>query len=418
MKKLFILIPLLILLTFSCSQKEQPIPETIETAVEKDSLNIYGFFSDSLNEVHGRIRKHETLSDILVPYNISYPQLDTAIKKSKDLINLRKINYNKDYIIYTEKDSLETARYFIYLPDLVNYLIVEFADSVIVTGGKREIKTKERIVSGTIEYSLYQTMVDNDVDINLAIRLSELYAWQIDFWSVRKGDSFTVLFEEKFVDTLYTGIGKIKGAVFNHRDTPYYAFLFDQGEGDDYFDENGQSLRKAFLKAPLKFSRISSHYSGSRFHPILKYYRPHRGIDFAAPKGTPVHSVGDGVVVERRRKGGAGNWVKIKHNGTYSSGYMHLWKYAKGLNVGDKVKQGDLIGYVGSTGLSTGPHLDFRFYINGQPVNYLKQEFPASHPVEDDYKDQYFALKDSLMTLILPEKIIAASTKADSVGSE
>jgi murein DD-endopeptidase MepM/ murein hydrolase activator NlpD len=224
----------------------------------------------------------------------------------------------------------------------------------------------------------------------LAIELSEIFAWSIDFFGIQQGDRYKVIYQESFVDSQSIGITRIMGAWFYHNETDFWAIPFVQGGERSFFDEKGNSLRKAFLKAPLRYSRISSGFSHSRLHPILKIRRPHHGVDYAAPAGTPVLTVGDGVVtaVGYQRNGG-GNYVKIKHNSVYSTTYMHLSRFGKGIRQGVYVKQGDIIGYVGSTGLSSGPHLDFRFYRNGSAVNPLRVEAPPVEPVEEENTAAY-----------------------------
>jgi murein DD-endopeptidase MepM/ murein hydrolase activator NlpD len=236
---------------------------------------------------------------------------------------------------------------------------------VYATRGVKEITTIVDSVSGTIKSSLWNALVEQDADPNLANDLSEIYAWTIDFFGLQKNDAYTAIYERKYVGDIYLGLGKVHAAKFRHGGKDQYAFYFEQNGKGDYFDEEGNSLQRTFLKAPLRFTRISSRFSNSRMHPVLKIRRPHHGVDYAAPTGTPVHTVGDGVVVKKGyQKNGGGNYIKIKHNGTYSTTYMHLKGFAKGIKVGKHVNQGDLIGYVGSTGLATGPHLDFRFYRN------------------------------------------------------
>ncbi len=232
-----------------------------------------------------------------------------------------------------------------------------------------------------------------DLDDNLAFRLSEIFGWQIDFYAIQDGDYFSVVFEEEYVNGEFSSTGKILSAYFSHNKKDFYGFAFNVEDGTEYYDLDGNSLRRAFLKAPLKFSRISSKFTQSRFHPVLKIYRPHTGIDYAAGIGTPVQAVGDGVILSAEYNRGAGNYVRIKHNGTYASGYMHLSRYGTGIRKGARVRQGDVIGYVGSTGLSTGPHLDFRFWINNQPANYLTLEFPSSNPIDKKYKADFDKLK-------------------------
>jgi murein DD-endopeptidase MepM/ murein hydrolase activator NlpD len=243
-------------------------------------------------------------------------------------------------------------------------------------------------------------MVDNHNDPNLANDLSEIYAWTIDFFGIQKGDSYKVIYESQFVDGKRIGIGKILAATFKHYGTDYNAFYFVQDFKGDYFDEKANSLRRAFLKAPLKFKRISSGFSYSRMHPVLKYRRPHLGVDYAADVGTPVLTIGDGTVISADWSGGGGRTVKIKHNGTYSTTYMHLSKFGEGIRGGARVRQGQVIGFVGSTGLSTGPHLDFRVYKNGQPIDPLKMESPPAEPVKTQNLQNYILEKDKWMRLL------------------
>jgi murein DD-endopeptidase MepM/ murein hydrolase activator NlpD len=243
--------------------------------------------------------------------------------------------------------------------------------------------------------------VEKNADPNLANKMSEIYAWTIDFFGLQKGDSYKVIYDRYFVEDQYIGLGKVQAAKFNHGGSNLYAFYFEQNGSGDYFDEEGNSLQRTFLKAPLRYSRISSHFSNSRMHPVLKIRRPHHGIDYAAPSGTPVHTVGDGVIVKKGyQKRGGGNYVKVKHNGTYSTTYMHLKGFAKGIKVGKHVKQGDLPGYVGQTGLATGPHLDFRFYRNGKAVNPLKVESPPSKPIDTAYRTAFDSVVNHYIYLL------------------
>jgi murein DD-endopeptidase MepM/ murein hydrolase activator NlpD len=266
-----------------------------------------------------------------------------------------------------------------------------------ITRQSKDVIIKERTISGTIDNSLYQTLMDENASPLLAVELADVFAWQIDFYTIQKGDKFFAVYNEKYVGDDFVGIGKILTAEFIHQRNSYKAFLFNQDGKDEYFDEEGKSLQKEFLKAPLKYRRISSRFSRRRLHPIFRVYRPHLGIDYAAATGTPVQAVGDGIVILRQRKGGAGRFVKIRHNSVYTSGYMHLSRYGKGIRVGKKVKQGQVIGYVGSSGHSTGPHLDFRFYKNGRAVNYMTQKFPSSKSVSKENLSEFYKVRDSLM---------------------
>ncbi len=371
-------------------------PNLGSVEIPKPKINEYGLQVDSLTEVKGVVDRNETISDILNPHNVPLQKIYQIADASKDIYDFTKINFGKSYTLYSKIDSVESLKYFVYEIDPINYVVCDLTDSINIYKESREVATQIREVSGVIRNSLYMTLKEQRVSDLLALKLADVYAWQIDFYGIQEGDFFKVIFEENLVDTQFIGVGKINTALFNHRGKDFYAFRFKQNGKDEYFDEEGNGLRKAFLKAPLKFSRISSGYTNRRFHPILKYYRPHRGIDYAAPTGTPIQSVGDGTVTDVRWTKQGGRFVKIKHNSTYSSGYMHLSKYAKGIKPGVRVSQGDVIGYVGSSGLSTGPHLDFRFWKNGQLVNYLRQEFPSSYPVSEDSKAQFISFRDSI----------------------
>ncbi|MCF8242376.1 MAG: peptidoglycan DD-metalloendopeptidase family protein [Melioribacteraceae bacterium] len=392
------LIVLSYLIFTGCSDNQQTIDEN--ASVESDSLTIelneFGLNIDSLTEHRLIVKRNQTLADLLLPFNVPYGRIVAIADSIKPVFDVRKIKVNDRYFIYTKDDSTKSIAYMIYQSDPVNYFYLNLDDTIAVSAQHKNIITRSRQLAGVINGSLWQTMSELEVSPVLALKLAELYAWQIDFYGIQAGDAFKVIFEENFIDTTFVGINKIIAAEFIHRGKNFYGFIFEQDGVYDYFDEEGNSLQKQFLKAPLKFNRISSRFSNNRFHPILKRYRAHHGIDYAAPTGTPVQAVGEGIVIEARYKGGNGNFVKIKHNSTYQSGYLHLSKYGKGVRAGSRVQQGQVIGYVGSTGLSTGPHLDFRFYKHGTAVNYLAIEFPPSHPVDEANKEEYFEIIDIL----------------------
>ncbi|MFH1197840.1 MAG: peptidoglycan DD-metalloendopeptidase family protein [bacterium] len=367
---------------YGCGEDEAKTPK-------KSQPNEYGLIVDSLTEYTETVKPNETLADLLLPYNVPYKIIHRIGTDSSFNFDVRKIRVGNNYSVYCKGDTLETAKYFVYESDQINYTVIDLSDSIKVYTGKKEVTIIGKAFAGVINNSLYGTIESQDVSPMLAMKLSEVFAWQIDFYTVQKGDYFKVIYEEEYVGDKFIRIGKVYAAVFNHIGKNYYGFYFEQGDERDFFDENGNSLRKAFLKAPLKFTRITSRFTNARFHPILRRYRPHLGIDYAAPRGTPVQAVGDGTVVEASYKGGNGNYVKIRHNSTYQSGYMHLSKYGPGIRVGAHVRQGQIIGFVGSTGLSTGPHLDFRFWNNNQLVNYLTVEFPPSHPINKEYRENY-----------------------------
>jgi murein DD-endopeptidase MepM/ murein hydrolase activator NlpD len=281
----------------------------------------------------------------------------------------------------------------------VDYVVCQFADTLRVYKDKKPMITQIKIASGVINSSLWNAMEEQALSPNLAMDLNDIYQWTIDFFGIKKGDKFKVVYEENFVHGKSVGIGRIFAAQFTHANEDFFAFRFTQNNEDSYFDEKGKSMKTAFLKAPLKFSRISSMFSKSRFHPVLKIFRPHFGVDYAAQTGTPVVSIGNGTVIAKGfQPAGGGNYLKIKHNNTYTTSYMHLNNFASGIAVGTSVKQGQLIGYVGSTGLASGPHLDFRVFMNGKPIDPLSMKAPRIDPIAPNLMKAYSLHRDSLMT--------------------
>ena len=386
----------------SCSNNENRKVEeevTLKVITEPPAPKlIYGFPADSFIVETGTVKNNQYLSQILNERGVGMGDIDRIARKSKPVFDVRKIQSGKNYTFLLSKDSIPQARYFIYENSAVEYFVYELFDSLKIYRSEKEVQTKLRTAHGIVKSSLWNTMKDNNLDPMLALELSDIYAWTIDFFGIQKGDRFRVIYDERFVDTVSIGIGEIYAAQFDHGGEPNYAFLFDQDERFDFFDEKGTSLRKAFLKAPLKFSRISSRFSHSRLHPVLRIRRPHHGIDYAAAKGTPVMSIGDGTVIAKAyQRGGGGNYIKVKHNSVYTTTYMHLSGFGKGIAVGSRVKQGQIIGFVGSTGLATGPHLDFRVHKNGSPVDPLKVKAPPVEPVKEENITRYTILKDSML---------------------
>lgn len=391
-----IFIAVIFSLIISCS-KEQ---EIYEEEVIVPQSNVYGLFVDSLEQFEGVVKKNETLTDILLPHSVSYQQISEISKIARDTWNVRKIQKGRKYIIFSSIDSIKSVKYFIYESDPINFVVVDLSDSINITKGQKDIVVKERRVAGEIKSSLYLALKEQKVSDLLALKLAEVYAWQIDFYKIYKGDKFKVLYEEEYVNDEFIGVGKIISANFQQRGYDYYAFYFEQNGKKEFFDEEGKSLQKTFLKSPLKFSRITSGYSKKRYHPVLHRFKSHLGTDYAAPTGTRIYAVGDGIVTEARYKRNNGNYVKIRHNGTYTTQYLHMSKIAKGIRPGVKVKQKQVIGYVGSTGLATGPHVCFRFWKNGAQINHRRQKFPSSHPVSDDNMKKYIIYMDSLKTIV------------------
>jgi murein DD-endopeptidase MepM/ murein hydrolase activator NlpD len=296
--------------------------------------NIFGFVDDSLNHFSLAVKRNETLSDILEPYHLLNANVSEIAKQSKSMFDVRKIRAGKKYHLYTNDDSLNTIKYLVYEKDKINFIVYDLCDSINIYNGEKEVKIIKETKTAIIKSSLYDALLENDASIELAIELSKIFAWQIDFYHLQKGDNFKVIYEEEFVDSQMVGIGKVLGAYFNNYGKEYFAIPFVQDSVYQYFDEDGNSLRKEFLKSPMEFARISSRYSSRRLHPILKVYRPHTGVDYAAPTGTPIRTVGDGKVIAAAYTSSNGNYIKIKHNSVYTTAYLHMSRFGKGIKKG------------------------------------------------------------------------------------
>ncbi len=369
-----------------------------ETAPEVIIRYQYGLPVDSFDVVQGRVGRNQPLSVLLNDYGISNQTIHDIVIQCEGVFDVRKFRSGNPYSAFLSQDSLRNLDYLVYEHSPLDYIVFGFRDSLSVWGASKLVDTLYTTFAGRIQTSLWNAMTDRNANPMLAIELSEIYAWTIDFFGLQKGDSIRVIYDELFVDSTSIGIGKIHGAYFRHMDHDFYAIPFVQDSTEDYYDKEGESLRKAFLKAPLRYSRISSFFSNSRLHPILKIRRPHHGVDYAAPIGTAVVAIGDGIVTQKAYQGGAGNMVKIRHNSVYSTAYMHLSRYGKGISTGAYVKQGDIIGYVGSSGMSTGPHLDFRFYKNGAAIDPLKVKAPPVDPVREENMEKYERVRNRVMS--------------------
>lgn len=369
-----------------CGKAGKPAAESV-----REVRYEFGIAVDSFRVDTGVIRSGETLGGVFQRMGATRQQIAGISQLKRNEFDVRSIRPEKTYYTFSQPDSTGTERlcYFVYVPALGQAVVLHLTDSLHVEHLQKPTFHRARSAKAVIESSLWNAMISNQLPVELALELSEIYAWTIDFFGLQKGDSIRVYYDELYIDTTRIGIGRIYAANFYHGKRWQEAFWFEQGNTHNYFDADGQSLRKAFLKAPLNYKRISSKFTYARKHPIYKIVRPHTGVDYAAPAGTPVVSIGDGVVTMRQYKGGGGNTVKIKHNSTYSTAYLHLSKYAKGLQVGQRVQQGQVIGYVGSTGSSTGPHLDFRVWKNGTPIDPLKMVSPPAEPIPAQYRDTF-----------------------------
>ncbi len=386
----------------SCNSKKTGEAGTDPTVEEETVPEViiryqYGLPVDSFEVVQGKVGKNQPLSLLLSGYGVNNKTIHDIVQKCDGVFDVRKFRSGNSYSAFLSADTLKELDYLVYEHSPLDYIVFGLRDSVSVWGASKLVDTIHTNFAGSIQTSLWNAMSAKDANTLLAIELSEIYAWSIDFFGLQKGDSIRVIYDELFVDSTSIGIGKVHGAYFRHMDHDIYAIPFVQDSTEDYYDQEGKSLRKAFLKAPLRYSRISSFFSNSRLHPILKIRRPHHGVDYAAPVGTPVVAIGDGVVIQKAFQGGAGNMVKIRHNSVYTTAYLHLSKYGKGITNGAYVKQGDVIGYVGSSGMSTGPHLDFRFYKNGTPIDPLKVDAPPVDPVREENMARYDVVRNQVM---------------------
>lgn len=347
------------------------------------------FSYENYDVVDGKVKSGDYFSTLMSRLGASQSDIYQLDQKAKGVFDMRLLKVGYPYHAYYSKGESGRLAHLVYEQDNLSYVVFSLEDSLSVHSYKKNVKTAIDYVEVSISTSLWNDVVASGAPGLLAIKLSDIYAWSIDFFGLQVGDSFKAVYQKSEYNGAVLGIGNILYAEFTHGDKVYKSYYFDDGSGNLYWNEKGESMRKAFLKAPLSFTRISSGFTYSRRHPVTRQVRPHTGIDYAAPAGTEVMSIGDGVVVFKGFKTQEGNMVKIKHNSVYTSAYLHLSKYAKNLKVGDRVSQGQVIGYVGSTGYSTGAHLDFRIWKNGTPINPLKMESPPANPIAEDKMDDF-----------------------------
>ncbi len=358
----------------------------------------YGIDTAGYARTEGTITSGDNLSLILARYGVSAGRVDSLTRCCEGIFDVRSIRAGDSYEVFVSRDSLRRLCHLVYRRSPVEFFVFSVADTLSVVPFVKEVRIERRVIEASIESSLYNAVAGQNLPISLAMDLSDIYAWTVDFFGLQKGDAFRVIYDERWVDSTLLGTGRIWGAWFDSGGKRYYAIPFDQNDKISYWDENGNSLRKNLLKAPLQFSRVSSKFSSGRLHPVLRIVRPHYGVDYAAPSGTPVHAIADGVVISKGWGGGGGNTVKIRHpfNGL-ESGYLHLRGYAPGLAVGKRVSQGELIGYVGSTGLSTGPHLDFRVWQHGKPIDPLKIPSEPAEPIAESNRERFGVIRDMVV---------------------
>ena len=388
MRRLYILSVLMTALV-ACNANVSDNQEVVEV-VQKE-ISPYGFCPDSLRCVEGKVRNGQFFSTLMMDLGMGAQaayDLTQACGKTFDVKSLRVGNAYKAYY----DGSPGTLQYVIYDRDRTSQVVFSCQPPYEVSVHEKPVTTEQRYADVTINTSLWVDMREAGVSPELIVSLSDIYAWTVDFFGLQKGDRFRVLYEERLCDGDVVAVDTVRYAIFSRNNQDFPCVMYNQGDGGNiYWNEKGESMRKAFLKAPLKFSRISSGFSYARRHPVTRKVRPHTGVDYAAPKGTPVMTIGDGTVTSIKYEGAGGKTIRIRHNSVYSTAYLHLSGYAKGLKVGQRVRQGQVIGYVGSTGRSTGPHLDFRVWKNGTPINPLKMQSPPAEPIKPSGKDAFAA---------------------------
>ncbi|QBA65195.1 peptidoglycan DD-metalloendopeptidase family protein [Muriicola soli] len=384
--------------TASIADEDVDVQESIpERNIEKYGLNLSDFIV-----VEDTIRRGDIFGDLMTRNKVDYPKIYELTQRFKDTFDVRRIRVGNPYTILKSRDTSEVAQLFIYENDAINYTVVDFRDTVLAYKGRKKVKLVQREASGVIPKggSLSDVIVKQNIDYLMVNELSGIYAWTIDFFKLDAGDKFRIIYEEKYInDSIYAGAGEVKAAYFEHRGEPFYAFAYHNDSLDikEYYDQEANNLRRTFLRAPLKFGRLSSRYNLKR---KIRYYgykvRPHKGTDYAAPIGTPILATADGVVTESTRRGGNGKYVKIRHNGTYSTQYLHM--KAQKVRRGEYVKQGDVIGWIGMTGNTGGPHVCYRFWKNGRQVDPLREKLPAAEPLAEILRPAYYEYMDPVKT--------------------
>ena len=388
MNKIFVTLLISVLL-ISCGEKKS---ETNKPKIIKEKIvKQFGYTLNNYTVKRDTVKRGDSFGSILENNNLFYPQIYNIVQKAKKVFDVRRINLGKPYTILFSKDSVKIPKVLIYQPNLIDYVVVSLTDSLFAEKKSKAVKLKEFEAEGVITSSLSETMEEKKLSPLLSNELSEIYAWTIDFFRLEKGDNFKIIYSAKFVDdSIAVGLNRIHSAYFEHRGKPFYAIEFETDPKRglfEYFDENGKNLRRAFLRAPVQFSRISSRYNLKRKIAYYGRVRPHLGTDFAAPRGTPIRATASGTVTKASYTRSNGNYIKIKHNGTYSTQYLHMDK--RGVKVGQFVKQGDYIGTVGMTGNTSGPHVCYRFWKNGKQVDPLKQKLPEAKPISKELKKRY-----------------------------
>lgn len=397
-----VIVSLLTLILSGCGTKGNQAEEKTSAldSVIAPKKGKYGLPLGSYKTDKGVLKPNQNLSDLLARKGVPSETIHVINEHTEGVFDVRTMRVGQPYTFFMDEDSAHTLKYLVYEHTPIEYVVVDFENDLRVTKGTKPTTWKKDLIKGRVESSLWVTLQQQQKPPMLAMVISDIFGWTIDFFDLKKEDEFRIIYEQQFVDSTALPKFRICAASFKQQDSLYYAIPFKQDNEVLYYNDKGNSLEGAFLKAPLDFYRITSRFTNRRFHPVLKRYRAHHGVDYAAPTGTPVYSIGSGKVISVGWAGGGGNTVKIRHNDTYTTSYMHLSRYAKGLHVGQSVKQKEVIGYIGSTGLSTGPHLDFRVYEHGKPINPLTIKSQPKKPISEACRDSFIVVRDSLINAL------------------
>ncbi|TAF71764.1 MAG: M23 family peptidase [Flavobacterium sp.] len=389
--KRFVILLLCVLVFFSCTKKDEVWSEVKTKTISKKKE--FGFTYSDFNVVHDTLKSGDTFGSIIQKQNIGDKKVFELVEQIKDSFDVRSIRNNKPYTLLRSKNKTKELLVFVYQPDALHYYVVDLRDSIAKAYKKtKPITIKRRTIGGVLKSSLSETLESANVEGGLASRIAKIYAWSIDFFKLKRGDRFAITFTERYInDSIYDGVDSLEASFFEYKGKIIYAFPFVANPSSnriEYYDEEGKGLKNFFLKTPIKFSRLSSRFSASRFHPVQLTWKAHKGTDYAAPHGTPITTTASGVVEQTGYTAGNGNFVKVKHNGTYSTQYLHMSRIL--VRRGQRVTQGQPIGLVGSTGLATGPHVCYRFWKNGVQVDPLRLKLPNGEPLTGATKDRFF----------------------------
>jgi murein DD-endopeptidase MepM/ murein hydrolase activator NlpD len=391
----YLVVAILFVTFFAACNSKEDSEKGGKTIVKKEPIiKEFGFTFNDFKVVRDTILSGDTFNKLLEKYPLKDSlRIHDVTEKVKDSFNVRRIKAGKPYILFLDKKKPNTLQALVYIEDRISYTVVDFRDSVVVSNKQKPTTIKRRVVAAEIEGSLSETLSNAEVSAGLANKLANIYAYTVDFFKIQKGDKFAVTINERYIDdSIYVGVESIEASYFEHKGKKIFAFpykLTENQKQEDFYDENGKGLKSMFLKAPLDYFRISSRFSGRRFHPVQMRFKAHNGTDYAAPHGTPIKTTASGVVERIGYTAGNGNFVKVRHSSTYSTQYLHMSKIL--VRNGQSVSQGQVIGKVGSTGLATGPHVCYRFWKNGVQVDPLRLKLPNAEPMNKSHKKKYLA---------------------------